>query len=111
MLKIICPTVPGPVRSLNASISQPYLIMLSWSFPNTLGPLVDRYIIQYHTTCEDEVISKSLVAGNQTKSVELANVSGASSYTISVTAQNAIGDGEMVSIVYNTPTFGKSHNS
>ena len=104
---ILCLSVPGPVRYMNSSSLHPSTITISWSSPNVLGPLIDHYTISYTTTCENEVISRNITANNQTESVELADVQGASTYSISIAAQNAIGEGETVTVLHDTPSYRK----
>ena len=83
-------------------------ITISWDAPVTLGPLIDIYYVEYKTSCDGGMaINKSLTMGNQTLSVELADVEEASNYTISVTARNSVGDGKTISIWHYTSPTGE----
>ena len=99
-------TVPGPVLSLDTSAVNATAIIVSWGAPNTLGPLIDSYLLQYNTSCEGLVFSGSLTLGNQTLSVDLTDVEEASNYTISVTARNSVGNGKTVSTWHFTSATG-----
>ena len=98
-------TDPGPVLFLKASSINATTMVVSWDAPNTLGPLVDVYRIDFSTSCHEEVISSTLQFKNHTHSVELT-VEEASNYTITVTASNSVGDGDSISIWHYTPAAG-----
>ena len=81
-------------------------ISLSWKAPETLGPLVDMYHIHYSTQCGGQEISKTISVNNQTLGLELTVLEEAQTYTISLTAENAVGSGKTVTILGKTESTG-----
>ena len=99
--------MPGPVKSLRASTINTTAIALSWETPDTLGPLIDAYKIQYITHCGDQDISRAISVDNRTLSLELTVLEEAQTYTISLTGENSLGSGETVTVLAKTESTSR----
>ena len=100
--------VPGPVTSVRASTINTTSIGLSWEAPQVLGPLVDKYEIHYSTECGEQKMAGNISVDNQTLSLELTALEEAQTYTISLTAENSLGSGEIVTVLADTMSTSRS---
>jgi hypothetical protein len=97
-------TLPGQVQTVTASGATASTVALSWQAPSS-GGLVASYIVQYRVTGTTSWTSSPSVAGAVT--YQLTGLQAATSYDITVLAQNASGTGAASSILTLT-TAGSS---
>jgi Fibronectin type III domain len=92
---------PGQVTGLSAAATTATTIIVSWQPPSS-GGAVASYILQFRVTGTSTWSSSAPVLSATT--YELAGLQPATSYDISVTAQNAIGAGTASAILTVTTT-------
>jgi hypothetical protein len=101
------PTAPGAPTGLTATPGNGS-ITLSWSAPSSDGGSpVDSYVIQGGTSPSDDAIL-AIVGGH---TATLGGLTNGTTYFFGVRAENAYGDGPVVSVKFDWPGIGSGTSS
>ena len=89
------------------TIAAPFNITISWTAPEEPNGIITHYIYTVTDTETDQVIASGNTVQTSVDDLTLMNAEPFTSYTVSVFAVNAAGNGEDSTIVRVSPQTGK----